>query len=43
MFVPAIDYPKWSVSKFSPRSIMIFTGVVILSIIVVIVGANYVG
>ena len=43
MFVPAIDYPKWSVSKFSPRSMMIFTGVVILSIIVVIVGANYVG
>ena len=43
MFVPAIDYPKWAKSKFSLRSGLVFAGVIVLSLIMVIVGANYVG
>lgn len=43
MFVPAIDYAKWSKSRFSLPGVLIFAGVVIVTIFAVVVGANYVG
>ena len=43
MFVPSFDYFKWSKSGFSKKSNLIFAGVVLTSIIVVLVGASYVG
>ena len=43
MFVPTFDYFKWSKSSFSQKSNLIFAGVVLASIIVVLVGASYVG
>ncbi len=43
MFVPTFDYFKWSKSGFSKKSNLIFAGVVLASIIVVLVGASYVG
>ena len=43
MFVPTFDYFKWTNPKFSNKQYYIFAGVVILSIVVVLVGANYVG
>lgn len=43
MFVPTFDYFKWSNPKFSKRQYYIFAGVVLLSIVVVLVGASYVG
>ena len=43
MFVPAIDYAKWSKSRFTLRSVIIFAVVIALTILSVVVGANYVG
>lgn len=43
MFVPTFDYFKWTNSKFSKRQYWIFAAVVVLTIVVVLVGANYVG
>ncbi|MFU8786024.1 MAG: RnfABCDGE type electron transport complex subunit D [Candidatus Izemoplasmataceae bacterium] len=43
MFVPAIDYPKWAKSRFSKRGVLIFIAVILVTIISVTVGANYVG
>jgi electron transport complex protein RnfD len=43
MFVPSFDYVKWTNPRFSKRGILIFSGVIILSIVVVLVGASYVG
>ncbi len=43
MFVPAIDYPQWARSKFSVRSAIIFTAVVLLTIMAIWVGVTYVG
>ncbi len=43
IFVHTIDYPRWSHSRFNLRRVLIFSAVVIVSIISVIVGANYVG
>jgi len=43
MFVPTFDYFKWSKSGFTKKSNLIFAGVILASIIVVLVGASYVG
>ncbi len=43
MFVPAIDYHKWARNKFTFRSATIFSLVVIVTIILTVVGVNYVG
>ncbi len=43
MFVPAIDYAKWSKNHFTLKSSLIFAGVIIVTILSVVVGANYVG
>ena len=43
MFVPSFDYPKWSNSRFTKRGVLIFIAVILVTIISVIVGANYVG
>ena len=43
MFVPAIDYPKWAHQTFNLKRISIFAVVCILTIIITIVGVNYVG
>ena len=43
MFVPAIDYPKWSKSRFTLKSVAIFSGIVLVTIFAVLVGVNYVG
>lgn len=43
MFVPAIDYAKWSKNKFSLKSGLIFGAVAVISVIGVVVGASYVG
>jgi len=43
MFVPTFDYFKWSKSRFTNKSNLIFAGVFLLSIVVVLVGASYVG
>ncbi len=40
MFVPAIDYAKWSKSKFSKKSSLIFSAIIVLSIVAVMVGAS---
>lgn len=42
MFVSSFDYYKWTNSKITRRQIIIFSVVVILSIVVTIVGVNYV-
>lgn len=41
MFVSTFDYPKWSKSTFSHKRILIFSGLVVLSIIVTLVGVYY--
>ncbi|TVP95566.1 MAG: RnfABCDGE type electron transport complex subunit D [Acholeplasmatales bacterium] len=43
MFVPALDYARWSNSRFTVRSGLIFAAVVALTILSVMVGASYVG
>lgn len=43
MFVPTFDYFKWTNSKFSQKQYYIFAAVVVLTIVAVLVGANYVG
>ena len=43
MFVPTFDYFKWTKSEFSKKNNFIFAAVVLISIIVVLVGASYVG
>lgn len=43
MFVYTIDYPKWSKSRFTKRGVLIFIAVILVTIISVMVGANYVG
>ncbi len=40
MFVPAIDYAKWSKNKFSLKSSLIFSAVILLTIFAVWVGAS---
>ncbi len=43
MFVPTFDYFKWTNSKFSNKQYYIFALVVVLTIVAVLVGVNYVG
>ncbi len=43
MFVPAIDYAKWSHQKFNLRRLSIFSVVIALTILITIVGVNYAG
>lgn len=43
MFVPSIDYYRWTNSQFSKRSIAIFSLVVLVMIAITIVGVSYVG
>ncbi len=40
IFVPAIDFPKWSHTQFNWRRAIIFTAVVLLSITAVMIGAE---
>ncbi len=42
MFVPAFDYSKWSKSRFTWKGGLIFAAVIVLSILIVWVGAGYV-
>ncbi len=42
MFVPAIDYHRWAKSKFTPKSLAIFSAVVLVALISVLVGVHYV-
>ncbi len=41
-FVPAIDFPTWSKNKFSLKSCLIFAAIVLLAIVAVMVGVQYV-
>ena len=43
MFVPSFDYYKWTHSRFTKRSVLIFSGVVVASILITLVGVYYVG
>lgn len=40
MFVPSFDYVKWTTPRFSNKSIIIFTLIVIASIVVVLIGVE---
>ena len=42
MFVSSFDYYKWTNSKITKRQIIIFSIVILLSIVVTLVGVNYV-
>ncbi len=42
MFVSSFDYYKWTNSKITKRQIIIFSVIILLSIIVTLVGVNYV-
>ena len=43
MFVPSIDYYKWTNSRFTRKGLLIFGLLVLLSIVIVLVGVYYVG
>ncbi len=43
MFVPTFDYFKWTKSSFSNKSNLIFGAVIVVTIVVTLVGAYYVG
>ena len=42
MFVSSFDYYKWTSSKINKRQIIIFSVIILLSVIVTLVGVNYV-
>lgn len=42
MFVSSFDYYKWTNSKFTRRQIIIFVVVILISVLVTLVGVNYV-
>ncbi len=41
MFVPAIDYPRWTTNKFTVRNVAIFAAVVLLTAAIAAAGVNY--
>jgi len=43
MFVPALDYHKWAKSKFTVKSVSIFSVIVIITVILTAVGVHYAG
>ncbi|PAT02159.1 hypothetical protein CI105_02105 [Candidatus Izimaplasma bacterium ZiA1] len=43
MFVPTFDYFKWSNSRFTKKSMFIFTIIILLTILLTLVGVYYVG
>lgn len=41
MFVPLIDYPRWSHNTFNLRRVLIFGAVIVLTIVITVLGVQY--